>query len=113
LSAHAIKDIYKDLLSEHGVSESQARYYDHLIRRGRILVAVYDVIDPAPVIDILDEFHAEFNPDGSRNLRDDVIGMTTGAVVGAAAGPAVGAAAGAVVGGGSGAAVGKVAEHRK
>ena len=125
LSARAVKDIYKDVLSERGVSDSQAIYYDKLIRKGRVMVAVYDVVDPAPVIDILDEFQAEFNPNGSRNLRDDVLGMTTGAVIGAAAfgtlggavagpaGAAVGASAGAVLGGGSGAAVGKAAEHAK
>jgi hypothetical protein len=125
LNADFVSDIYRDLLSEHGVSDSQATYYDNLIRQGRVMVAVYDVIDPAPIIDILDEFHAEFNPDGSRNLREDVLGMTTGAVVGAAAlgiigsavggpaGAAVGAAAGAVLGGGSGAAVGKAVEHGK
>jgi hypothetical protein len=125
LSARAVKDIYKDLLSERGVSETQAKYYDRLIRQGRVMVAVYDVVDPAPVIDILDEFQAEFNPDGSRNLRDDVLGMTTGAVMGAAAfgalggvvagpaGAAVGAAAGGVLGGGSGASVGEAAEHKK
>jgi hypothetical protein len=88
-------------------------------------VAVYGVTDPAPVIDIFDKFKAEYNPNGSRNLREDVAGMTVGAVVGAAAlgaigaavggpvGAAVGGVAGAVVGGGSGAAAGKAVEHRK
>jgi uncharacterized membrane protein len=68
---------------------------------------------------------AEYNPDGSRNLRQDVVGMTAGAAIGAIAGGvagtvvagplggAAGAAAGAVVGGGAGAAAGKASEHRK
>jgi hypothetical protein len=42
----------------------------------KVLVAVYEVTDPAPVIDIFDKFKAEYNPNGSRNLRDDVAGMT-------------------------------------
>jgi hypothetical protein len=88
-------------------------------------VAVYGVTDPAPIIDIFDKYDADYNPNGSRNLREDVLGMTTGAVVGAAAlgavgavvggpvGAAAGVAVGAVVGGGSGAAAGKAVEHRK
>ncbi len=119
------RDLYATILADRGFDREEADNYDRLIRQGRTLVAVYDVMEPGPVIDVLDEYHAEYNPDGSRNIRDDVVGMTTGAVVGAAAfgtlggavagppGAAIGAAAGAVLGGGSGAAVGKVAEHRK
>ena len=118
-------DAYRDALVGRGVAESQALFYDKAIRNGKILVAVHNVTDPAPVIEIFDAYRAEFNPDGSRNLRDDVMGLTAGAAAGAvaggvagtvAAGPlggAVGAAAGAVVGGGAGAAVGKATEHRK
>jgi hypothetical protein len=125
LTPHSSDDFYAHILRDRGFTAREARCYDEMIRRGRTLVAVYDVVDSGSVIDILDEFQAEFNPDGSRNLRDDVIGMTTGAVVGATAlglvggavgGPAgagIGAAAGAVLGGGSGAAAGKAAEHRK
>jgi hypothetical protein len=125
LNSHSAQDLYATILSDRGFGREDARRYDQLIREGRTLVAVYDVVEPGPVIDVLDEYQAEFNPDGSRNIRDDVVGMTTGAVVGAAAlgtvggavagpaGAALGAAAGAVIGGGSGAAVGKVAEHRK
>jgi hypothetical protein len=88
-------------------------------------VAVFEVTDPVPVIDIFDKYKAEYNPNGSRNLREDVLGMTAGAVVGAVAlgavgavvggpvGAAAGLATGAVVGGGSGAAAGKAIEHRK
>ncbi len=119
------EDVYTDLLTDRGFSESQADYYDTVIREGKVLVAIYGVTDPAPVIDIFDKFKAEYNPNGSRNLRDDVLGLTAGAVVGAAAlgavgaavggpiGAAVGGVAGAVVGGGSGAAAGKAIEHGK
>jgi len=125
LNTHSAHDLYASILTDRGFNHDDALRYDQLIRDGRTLVAVYDVVDPGPVIDVLDEYHAEFNPDGSRNIREDVVGMTTGAVVGAAAlgtlggavagppGAALGAAAGAVLGGGSGAAVGKAAEHRK
>ena len=117
--------VYKDILTDRGSTEAQAEYYDKAVRDGKVLVVVYNILDPAPVIDVFDQFGAEYNPNGSRNLRDDVLGMTTGALVGAAAGGAVGtiaagplggaagAAAGAVIGGGSGAAVGMAAEHRK
>jgi len=125
LNSHSAQGLYATILTDRGFGTEEARRYDQLIHEGRTLVAVYDVTDPGPVIDVLDEFRAEFNPDGSRNIREDVVGMTTGAVAGAAvlgtvggavagpAGAALGAAAGAVLGGGSGAAVGKVAEHRK
>jgi len=118
-------EVYKDILTDRGAAESQASYYDKVVREGKVLVVVYNVTDPATVIDVFDRFGAEFNPNGSRNLRDDVLGMTTGALVGAAAGGAVGAlvggplggaagaAAGALVGAGSGAAVGKDVEHNK
>jgi hypothetical protein len=107
------------------VAPSQALFYDRAIREGRVLIAVHNVTEPARVIDVFDRFGAEFNPDGARNMRDDVAGMTVGAAVGAAlggvagaavAGPlgaAAGVAAGAIVGGGTGAAAGKAAEHRK
>jgi hypothetical protein len=119
------KQVFADILSERGFSGSQARYYDKAIREGKVLVAVYNVTDPAPVIDVFDKFKAEYNPNGSRNVREDVAGMTVGAAVGAVAGgvagaaiggpvgAAAGGAAGAVVGGGAGAAAGKAAEHRK
>jgi hypothetical protein len=125
LEEEKIKDPSRDILSDRGFSESQARYYDKVLREGKILVTVDEVTDPAPIIDIFDKFNAEHNPNGSRNLREDVLGMTTGAIVGAAAfgavgallggpaGVAAGAAAGAVVGGGSGAVAGKAAEHSK
>jgi len=119
------KAVYSDLLSDRGFAESQAAYYDKAIRDGKVLVAVAEVQDPAPVIDVFDKYKAEYNPDGGRNVRHDVGAMTTGAVVGAAAGAVVGtavagpvgtaagAAAGAVLGGGTGAAAGKAIEHKK
>ena len=125
LEGEQAEDVYTDILSDRGFSESQALYYDKVIREGKVLVVVSEVTDPAPVIDVFDKFKAEYNPNGSRNLRDDVAGMTVGAAVGAAAGGVAGAviggpvgavaggAAGAVVGGGSGAAVGKAVEHKK
>ncbi len=119
------KDASSDLLSDRGFAQSQTDYYEKAVREGKIVVAVYGVVDPAPIIDIFDRYGAEYNPSGSRNLRQDVAGMTAGAVIGAAAGgvagavvggpvgAAAGVAAGAVIGGGSGAAAGKAVEHKK
>jgi hypothetical protein len=116
---------YADSLVGRGITESQALFYDRAVREGKILVAVHNVTEPGPVIDVLDNNGAQHNPDLSRNMRDDVAGMTAGAAAGAVAGAvagtvvggplggAVGAAAGAVVGGGAGAAAGTAAEHRK
>jgi len=118
-------EIYAEILADRGFSIPQAYYYDQEIREGKILVAIHAVTDPASVIDIFDKYHAEFNPNGSRNVRQDVVGLTAGAAAGAVAGGvagtatggpvggAVGAAAGAVIGGSAGAAVGKASEHRK
>jgi hypothetical protein len=125
LDGKQIEDVSMDILSDRGFSESQARYYDKAVSEGKILVVVHEVTDPAPIIDIFDKYNAEDNPNGSRNLREDVLGMTTGAIVGAAtfgavgaalggpAGAAAGAVAGTVIGGGSGAVAGKAAEHNK
>ena len=74
-------------------------------REGKVLVTVHNVKHPAAVIEIFDVHHADYNLDGSRNIRHDVAGLTVGV--------AVGATAGAVFGGGTGAAVGKVKEHLK
>jgi hypothetical protein len=116
---------YTSDLQERGFDEPQARYYNEAIREGKTFIAVHSVTDSKPVIEVFDRFGAEYNPDGSRNVRQDVAGMTAGtgagALVGAGvglvtAGPvgaAVGAAAGAVLGGGAGAAAGKSVEHGK
>jgi len=125
LNTQQTKEAFTNVLVARGIAESQARFYDEAVRSGKILIAVHNVTDPAPVIEVFDDNQAEYNPDGSRNLREDVVGLTAGAAAGAiaggvagtiAAGPlggAVGAAAGAVVGGGAGAAVGKATENRK
>ena len=126
LNREEAHDTYTNLLVGRGFFQNAERFtIIGWYSEGKVLVAVYEVTDPAPVIDIFDKFKAEYNPNGSRNLRQDVGDMTVGAVVGAAAGSivgslmggplgaAAGAAAGAVVGGGSGAVVGKSAEHRK
>jgi hypothetical protein len=125
LEGDQTKDVYTDILSDRGFSEYQASYYGEVVHAGKVLVVVSEVSDPAPIIDVFDKFKAEYNPNGSRNLRDDVAGMTVGAAVGAAAGgiagavmggpvgAAAGVAAGAVVGGSAGAAAGKAVEHKK
>lgn len=125
LDGDQTRQAFTDAMVGRGIAESQALFYDRAVRNGKILVAAHDVTDPAPVIEVFDDNKAEYNPDGSRNLREDVAGMTVGAAIGAvaggvagtaAAGPiggAMGAAAGAVVGGGVGGAAGKAAEHRK
>jgi len=119
------EDVYTDILTERGFESSQAHFYDHAIREGKVLVVVYHVTEPAEIIDVFDRFGAEYNPNGSRNVRDDVAGMTVGVAIGAVAGsvagaliagPAgvpAGAVAGLVLGGGTGAAAGKAVEHKK
>lgn len=119
------EDTYTALMLTRGMSGAQALYHNKVVREGKVFLAVYNVIDPAPVIDVFNHHKAEFNPDGGRNLRNDVFGMTAGAAVGAVslgvvgavvAGPpgaAIGAAAGAVLGGGAGASGGTTAEHEK
>ncbi len=117
--------VYTTELQGRGIAETHARYYDEAIRNGKAFLAIHNVTDPKPVIEVFDRFGAEYNPDGSRNVRQYVTGLTAGAGAGAvigagvglvAGGPigaAVGAAAGAVVGGGTGAAAGKAVEHGK
>jgi len=122
---NAASRTYTTELQGRGLAESQARYYDEAIRSGKTFISVHNVTDPKQVIEIFDRFGAEYNPDGSRNVRQDVAGLTAGAGAGAAVGAgvglvtggpvgaAVGAAAGAVIGGGVGAAAGKAVEHNK
>jgi len=125
LQPYEAEDAYISAMVGRGFAESQALFYDQAIREGKILVAIHNVTNPKPIIEIFDRYQAEYNPDGSRNVRQDVAGMTAGAGVGAIAGgaagaviggpvgAAAGAAAGAVVGGGMGAGAGKAVEHRK
>jgi hypothetical protein len=122
---HANTPTYVDDFQERGIAERQAVYYDKAVRDGKMFVAVYNVTDPVPIVEIFDRYSAEYNPDGSRNVRQDVAGMTAGAGAGAVNGAAVGlvtggpvgaaagAAAGAALGGGAGAAAGKGVEHNK
>jgi hypothetical protein len=125
LTEDQAKDASKDALVGRGFAESQALFYEKAVENGKFLVAVHNVTDPAKIIEIFDANKAESNPDGSRNVRQDVVGLTVGAAVGAVAGGVVGtafggpvggvagAAAGAVIGGAGGGAAGKVSEHRK
>lgn len=114
---------------EKDIQVSQALSYEKsthaALRRGNILVTIHHVRDPASMIEIFDQCEAGYNPNGSRNVRQDVVGMTAGMAAGAAAlgavgavlggpvGAATGAAAGAILGGGTGAAAGKAVEDRK
>jgi hypothetical protein len=118
-------NIYTDTMVGRGFSRSQAAFYDRAIREGKTLVAVHNVVNPKPIIDVFDQFNSDFNPNGTRNVRQDVFGMTAGAAIGATAlgtagavvggplGAAAGVAAGTVVGGALGAAAGKAVEHNK
>src|SRR5476649_1413816 len=58
LNENQAKDVYTDILSDRGFADSQARYYDKVIREGRVLVAVDKVTDPAAIIDIFDKYKA-------------------------------------------------------
>ena len=125
LEGDQTEGVYTDILSDRGFSEYQASYYGKAIYEGKVLVVVSGVTDPDPIIDIFDKYKAEYNPNGTRDLREDVAGMTTGALAGAAVGgvagtimggpvgAVAGVAAGAVVGGSAGAVAGKAIEHRK
>ena len=117
--------VYTDSMVGRGFARSQADYYDKAIREGKTLVAVHNVINPKPIIDVFNQYKSDFNPNGTRNVRQDVFGMTAGAAIGATAlgtagaviagpvGAAAGVAAGTVVGGAIGAAAGKAVEHNK
>jgi hypothetical protein len=119
------EDAYISAMVGRGFAESQTLFYDKAVREGKILVAIHNVVQPKLIIEIFDRYGAEYNPNGARNVRQDVAGMTAGAGVGAIAGgaagaaiggpvgAATGAAVGAIVGGGVGAGAGKAVEHRK
>jgi hypothetical protein len=125
----AIRAFKASGVSEENIEVSQALSYSQAtgkaLRRGNILVTIQQVTNPAAMIEIFDRYEAEYNPNGSRNVRLDVLGMMAGMAAGAAAlgaigavfagpmGAATGAAAGALLGGGTGAAAGKVTEDRK
>lgn len=117
--------VYPTVLKDRGMHDSQVGFYDTALRNGKTYVAIHEVTDPAPIVEIFDRYGAEFNPNGDRNVRQDVSGLTAGAgagaivggaiglVTGGPVGAAAGAAAGALVGGGTGAAAGKAIEHNK
>jgi hypothetical protein len=125
LDENEASNAYSDAMVGRGFAESQAAFYDRAIREGKTLVAVHNVTEAKPVIDVFDKFKSDFNPNGTRNVRQDVFGMTAGAAIGATAlgtagavvggpiGAAAGVAAGTVIGGAVGAAAGKAVEHSK
>jgi hypothetical protein len=98
----------RESIEERGFAESDVAYFDGNIEQGKTLVSVADVSseETGKVIQILNKNGSHYNPDGSRSVRDDVVGMTSGAAVGAAVGAVVGGPVGAAVGGVAGAAVG-------
>jgi hypothetical protein len=101
-----------------GYQNADRTYFEKAVEEGKTLVSVtnIDEDETGDVISILNENGAHYDPDGSRNVRDDVVGMTTGAAVGAAAGAFVGpigAAIGALAGGAIGAAIGTQIEENE
>jgi hypothetical protein len=116
---------YTEGMVSRGFAPKQAEFYDRAIREGKTLVAVHNVVQPKPIIDVFDQYKSDFNPNGTRNVRQDVFGMTAGAAIGATAlgtagavvagpiGAAAGVAAGTAIGGALGAAAGKAVEHSK
>jgi len=82
---------YAGMLSNCGFSDSQAAYYNKPLCEGKVLVVVYEVANAAPVIDIFEAYQAEYNPNGPRNVREDVVDTTGGATDGASVGDQSGA----------------------
>jgi type II secretory pathway component PulC len=60
LSSMLDKDPYTDYLVRLGFVRSQARFYDKALQEGRILVALYQVTDPNPIIKIFDQYKAKY-----------------------------------------------------
>lgn len=54
------KDPYINYLVGRGFTRPQARFYDKALMLGRILVAVYQVTDPVPVIDIITKYEGQY-----------------------------------------------------
>ncbi len=107
----------REYLTKTGYNEADVVYLNLEVEKGKTLVSVSGIsdADSASVIQILNKNGSQYNPDGSRNVRDDVVGMTTGAAIGAAIGAVVGgpigAAVGVVAGGAAGGAVGTKMEE--
>ncbi len=107
----------EDLFRHSGYSARHIRYFKDGLLGGKVMVTIFNVPEDLTgvAIHILNENGSQYDPDGSRNVRDDVLGMTTGALAGAAlgalvAGP-IGAAAGEVGGGIIGSALGTMKEE--
>jgi hypothetical protein len=100
----------QDALKAVGYEDPDRIYFDKAIAEGKTLVSVTNVPSSktGEVVSILDHHGAQYNPTGTRNVRDDVVGMTGGAAIGVAAGSFAGPI-GAVIGGLAGGAVGAVA----
>ncbi len=104
-------------LREGGFVEEDVLYFDKELADGKTLVSVGHVLEEqcGTVIHILNKNGSHYDPDGTRNVRDDVVGMTTGALVGAALGAVfggpIGAAVGEVGGGAIGGTIGKIKEE--
>ena len=52
---------FTDVLASRGFAEAQAAFYDKAIQIGRVLVAVQNVRDQMPVIDVFDDNRAEYH----------------------------------------------------
>jgi len=106
----------KEALKSVGYSDTDHKYLANEIEKGKTLVSVTHVpaAKTGEVVSVLDHNGAHYNPDGDRNVRDDVVGMTTGAAIGMAAGAfagPLGAALGALAGTAVGATVGSIMEQ--
>lgn len=112
-----VPEVRQQALREGGYVEEDVLYFDKELAEGKTLVSVSHVRDEqcGAVIHILNKNGSHYDPDGTRNVRDDVVGMTTGAVIGAAMGALlggpIGAAVGEVGGGIIGGALGTVKEE--
>lgn len=107
----------EDIFHRSGYSDRRIRFFKDGLLGGKVMVTVFNVPEELSgvVIHICNENGSQYDPDGSRNVRDDVVGMTTGALAGAALGALVagplGAAAGEVGGGLIGSALGTMKEE--
>lgn len=113
------KKARKEALKAKGFEDPDTLYLLKAVEEGDSLVTVLHVTEKqtGEVVKIFNENGSHYNPDGDRNIRQDVVGMSAGAVVGGVvgaliAGP-VGAAAGTAVGASIGGAVGDKVEKDK
>lgn len=112
------KKAQKHAMKAVGFEDPDQRYFEKALKEGKTLVTVTNLApeQTGEVITILNQNGSHYNPDGSRNIRDDVVGMTTGVLAGTAvgvlAGP-VGAGIGAIAGAAIGTAVGGYLERHE